>query len=62
VRAAGCVGETPGRPRIAYEQGGLCGGLESRCFPASKTHNNDDGFLWNCAIANTGMKPNAGWS
>jgi hypothetical protein len=36
------LGETPGRPRIAYEQGGLCGGLESRCFPASETQNHDE--------------------
>jgi hypothetical protein len=56
-----CLGEAPGRPRVAGEHGGVCGGLESRCFPCiEKLRTTPTVSVWNSASATTGVKPSAG--
>ena len=41
--------------------GGVCGGLESRCFPCiEKLRTTPTVSVWNCASATTGVKPSAG--
>jgi hypothetical protein len=41
--------------RSPGEHGGVCGGLESRCFPALKTQNHTNGFSLELRKATTGM-------